>query len=230
MAQSSLKSKPALNQAAQNSKGYIVTVRGQYYASGETKRMIRTYGPEAFFIPEKQNLKVGYEYKMISVGGSKIKRSVPKMQEVNGLAYALHIIQRYLLPARLALKCKDYIRFRTCTIVDTRRATASDSQSKMLDESKIKEMSLEQLRTLVNLRGLAVPLDSFASIADARQAVQDELDNLKIALEAQDRDESDLEIPGVTSTSEGETSEYDSNEDGSIQTNVVDSKEDDLFA
>lgn len=204
--------------------GYVVTVRGQYFASGEHKRAIKTYGPESFFLPEKQTIRVGYEYRMITVDGAKIKRSLPKMQEVNSLAYALHIIQRYLLPARLAVKHPDYIRFRTCVITNTRRSTPKDLAVLGSPEENIKDMSLEQLRVVANLKGLVIPLDSFATVQDARQAVQDELDNMRLAIKEQAHESApDLE-ESTDSTDEDES------EDGSIKTQKVDPEESDLFA
>lgn len=212
-------------QKQKDTPGYVVTVRGQYFASGEHKRAIKTYGPESFFLPEKQTIRVGYEYKMITVEGAKIKRSLPKMQEVNSLAYALHIIQRYLLPARLAVKYPDYIRFRTCVITNTRRSTPKDLATLSTSEDNIKEMSLEQLRVVANLKGLVIPLDSFATVQDARQAVQDELDNLRLALKEQDHEnEPELDEPAE------EAPEDEEFKDGNIRTQKVDPEESDLFA
>jgi hypothetical protein len=216
----------ASTSSAKQTPGYVVTVRGQYWAMDDRKKTIKTYGPESFFLPEKQNIRVGYEYKMIEIEGAKIKRSMPKFQEVNSLAYALHIIQRYLLPARLASKHPDCVRFRTCVITNTRRSTPKDTELVAVSESNVKEMSLEQLRVLANLKGLAIPLDGFASVHDARQAVQDELDNMRLAIKEQDH-ETDLSEESTAQDEERETEDY---ENGQIETSKVSPEESDLFA
>ena len=115
------------------------------------------------------------------IGGHKLKRAVPKMEKVNSLQWASHIIQRYMLPARLAAKHKDFVRFRTCIITSTRRVSQAVSAADNLVEENIPTMTLEQLRTLCTIKALQVPLDDFANIAEARVAVRDELQNIKIA-------------------------------------------------
>jgi hypothetical protein len=86
-----------------------------------------------------------------------------------------------MLPARLAAKHKDFVRFRTCIITSTRRVSQAVSAADNLVEENIPTMTLEQLRTLCTIKALQVPLDDFANIMEARTAVRDELQNLKLA-------------------------------------------------
>lgn len=160
--------------------GYEITCSGQFFAAQDRSKVIRTFSNEVFFLPEFSTIRTGYEWKETKQGGHTIKRSVPKMERVNSLQWASHLIQRYYLPARLAAKHKDFVRFRICTITNTRRVTKEVTQTDLREEN-IATMTLEQLRSLCALRAVALPLDSFADISEARIAVRDELSNLKLA-------------------------------------------------
>lgn len=200
--------------------GYEITCSGQYYASQDRNRVIKTFSNEVFFLPEFSTIRTGYEWKETKQGGHTIKRSVPKVERVNSLQWASHLIQRYFLPARLASKYPDFTRFRICTITNTRRVT-KEMATADLREEKIGEMTIEQLRALCALKAVSLPLDNFADIKDARIAVRDELSNLKLAERKKNPEpepEPAAEAPEVETIGA----------DGSIVTSPV--NDDDLFA
>lgn len=225
----------ATQQAKQLQSGYEVIVTGQYYAAQDRSKVIRAFGPETFFLPETMTLKTGYVYQEKKIAeGHTIKRAVPKMEKVNSLKWAMHIVQRYLLPARLAEKHKDFVRFRTCTITNTKHVTKEVDPSTDLREENIQNMTLEQLRTLCTIKAVPIPIDDFADIAEARKAVQDELQNLKLAEKksrtapvetAEEAETAEDELPLESSADDREQVDF---QEGSIATSKVD--DDDLFA
>lgn len=201
--------------------GYEITVNGTFFASQDRNKVLRTFGNETFFLPEFSTIRTGYMWKETKQGGHTIKRSVPKMERVNSLQWASHIVQRYFLPARLAAKYKDFVRFRTCVIVNTKRVAKEMDAASDLREENIATMTLEQLRALCALRAVALPLDSFADINEARTAVRDELSNLKLA----ERKQSTAPEPELTP----EAPEVETiGAEGSIVTSPV--NDDDLFS
>jgi len=171
--------------AQQTQSGYEVTCSGQFYATQDRSKVLRTFSGEVFFLPETMTIKTGFKYVEMQLGSGdkthKIKRAVPKMEKVNSLAWSQHIIQRYMLPARLAAKYKDFSRFRTCVITSTKRVNRAVSAADDLSEENIPVMTLEQLHTLCTIKAMQVPLDDFADIVEARRAVMDELQNIKLA-------------------------------------------------
>jgi hypothetical protein len=169
---------------AELKSGYEITCSGTFFATQDRNKVLRTWGPETFFLPENMTIKTGYVYKEVKVGGHPIKRAVEKKETVNSLQWASHIIQRYLLPSRLASKHKDFVRFRTCVITNTKRVTKAVDPAEDLDEKNIGTMTLEQLRTLCAIKAMPVPLDDFADIEEARIAVRNDLQNLKLAAKA----------------------------------------------
>lgn len=220
---------------AKTQAGFEVVCTGQFYATQDRSKVLRTWGPETFFLPETMTIKTGFKYVELQLGSGdkshKIKRAVPKMERVNSLAYASHIIQRYMLPARLASKHKDFSRFRTCVITSTKRVNRAVSAADDLSEENIPVMTLEQLRTLCTIKAMQVPLDDFADIAEARRAVMDELQNIKLA-EAKAKVQPTEEVEEIGAPSTEVTEEVPETEElkggGSITTAPV--TDDDLLS
>jgi hypothetical protein len=74
-----------------------------------------------------------------------------------------------------------------------------------LREENIPNMTLEQLRTLCTVKAMPIPLDDFADITEARAAVQDELQNLKLAEKKNKQVEPELTTETVPEEAETET-------------------------
>jgi hypothetical protein len=194
-------------QETQIQSGYEITVSGQYYAAQDRSKVIRVFSNEKFFLPEYSTIKTGFMWKEVKLGPNTppVKRAVPKMEKVNSLQWASHLVQRYYLPARLAAKYPDFTRFRTCTITNTKRVTKEVSIADDLREENIPNMTLEQLRTLCTVKAMPIPLDDFADITEARAAVQDELQNLKLAEKKNKQVEPELTTETVPEEAETET-------------------------
>lgn len=211
--------------------GYEITASGTFFAAQDRNKVLRTWGPETFFLPEFSTIKTGFKWQETKRGDIVIKRAVPKIEKVNSLAWASHLIQRYYLPARLAAKHKDFVRFRTCVITNTKRVTKEIAVSSDLREENIPTMTLEQLRTLCAISAVAIPLDDFADIAEARKAVQDELQNIKLAQRKKSSSPAlePNEEPEAEPESQSEAPETEEYGEGTIQTSAVDPDEENLF-
>lgn len=207
--------------------GYEITARGTFFAAQDRNKVLRTWGPEVFEMPLTMKIKTGFMWKEESRGGHKIKRAVPRFEEVNCLAWANHIVQRYLLPARLSAKYKDFVRFHTCQIINTSQVHIDKKAAESLKEENIETMTLEQLRALCALKAVALPLDSFADVTEARKAVRDELQNLKLAERRANKQEPESE-PAFTQEYP-EAPETETYGNANITTAPVTEGEDELF-
>jgi len=89
---------------------------------------------------------------------------------------ALSIIQNKLINARLRSKNSNAIGFRTCQITDCKQTSGPRKSTK-----DVSEMSLDELIVFCLDKRLNVNPESYGSVLDARNKVQDALDNKKLA-------------------------------------------------
>ena len=166
----------------QKTPGLEVTVRGQYYCNIERGKALKIYKNEIFHLPETMIIKTGMETYIKTVDGRKIKRARVKKEKVSTRVWLKHIVFRLCLPARLKEKYEDYSGVRTCIIENIKRiAELPESELGELLAKDIKTMSLTDLLRFTTTEGISVPLDSFADLDDARQAVADEYDKAQMA-------------------------------------------------
>ena len=152
--------------------GYEVKARGQYYAKDKTLKMYDL----TFFIPKEVEVQVRREWKWFKSGKSKIKRSVPVYDKVNGRENAQYIIQRLLLPQELAEKYPDAMTHKTCVLGQVKLARRPSSSFSKITDKEISKMTRAELAQFCTLHSLSTPIDSFSDVVDARQAVQDSYD------------------------------------------------------
>lgn len=153
-------------------QGYEIKARGQYYAKDKSLKMYTL----TFFIPKEVEVQVRRVWKWFKSGKSKIRRSVPVYDKVNGRENAQYIIQRLLLPGELAKNYQDALAHKTCQIIETKIASRPASKFSDITTKPIAEMTKQELARFCALHSLATPIDSFSAIEDARQAVQDSFD------------------------------------------------------
>lgn len=157
-------------------EGYEIKARGQYYTKEKTLKMYEI----TFFIPREVEVQVRRKWQWFKSGKSKIKRSVPVYDKVNGRENAQHIIQRLLLPSELMKNYPDATAHKTCTIVSTKKASRPAAQFSDITTKPVSEMTRAELVQFCALHSLGTPIDSFSDIADARQAVQDSYDEVTL--------------------------------------------------
>ena len=172
----------------QKIQGYQIRARGQYYTREKTLKFYDL----TFFIPKEVEIQVRREWKWFKSGKSKIKRSVPVYDKVNGRENAQYIIQRLLLPSELAEKYQDALAAKTCRIGESKLAQGSASQYADISKKPISKMSKPELMRFCKLHSLDTPIDNFADIEDARQAVQDSFDDVRFAGAKKDDPDADL--------------------------------------
>lgn len=160
--------------------GYDVTVRGSYYSADGNKRVLKVYGPATFFIPEFVEIPNGKK-KVVKKDGDKVISTtyVPQTAKraVTIPNVARYVIMRRILPTWLAENHPDGVTFRTCDIVpgSMKRVMRDKSQALILDKP-IKEMSLQELAAFCKLKSINTPISAFDDAAEARKAVQYEID------------------------------------------------------
>lgn len=171
-------------------EGYEIKARGQYYAKDKSLKMYDL----TFFVPKVVEVQVRREWKWFKAGKSKIRRSVPVYDKVNGRENAQYIIQRLLLPQELAEKYPDSLAHKTCVLASIKLANRPASSFKKLEDKAIAEMSRAELAQFCALHSLDTPIDSFSDIVDARQAVQDSYDAVTMYKTPEAAPDSDLEV------------------------------------
>lgn len=170
-------------------EGYEIKARGQYYTKEKTLKMYDL----TFFIPREVEVQVKRDWKWFKSGKSKIKRSVPVYEKVNGRENAQHIIQRLLLPSELLKNYPDATAHKTCMIVSTKKASRPAAQFSDITTKPISEMTRPELVQFCALHSLGTPIDSFSDITDARQAVQDSYDEVTLYAKPKPGADDDLE-------------------------------------
>lgn len=180
---------PVQKAGEQMTQGYQITARGEYYAKNRDLKIYML----TFFIPKIVEVQVRRDWKWFKSGKSKIKRSVPVYDQVNGRENAQHIIQRLLLPSELSEKYPDSMGHKTCRIVDVKIASRPASEFGDITKKPVAKMSRNELSQFCSLHSLKVPLESFGDIIDARQAVQDSYDESTMYAQEQKGADSDLE-------------------------------------
>lgn len=174
-------------------EGYEVQARGQYFAKDKSLKMYSL----TFFIPREVEVQVRREWKWFKSGKSKIRRSVPVYDKVNGRENAQYIIQRLLLPQELTEKYPDAHAHKTCVLGQIKLAKRPAAEFSNITDKEIGKMTRAELVQFCSLHSLSTPIDSFSDIADARQAVQDSYD-AQIDLGAPAEADSDLEVAADT--------------------------------
>lgn len=170
--------------------GYEIKTRGQYYSKDKSLKMFEL----TFFVPKEVEVQVRRVWKWFKSGKSRIKRSVPVYDKVNGRENAQHIIQRLLLPGALTKDYPDALGHKTCHIVSTKIASRPASSFADVSKKSVDEMTRSELFQFCKLHSLATPIDSFSAIEDARQAVQDSYDETKLYAEKEMGADDDLEV------------------------------------
>lgn len=183
------KKPPVIEKSKEMVKGYEIKARGQYYTKTKELKMYDL----TFFIPKEVEVQVRREWKWFKSGKSKIRRSVPIYDMVNGRENAQYIIQRLLLPSELQSKHPDAVASKTCRIYDTKIASRPASSFADITTKSVSEMTRGELAQFCTLHSLATPIDSFSSLDDARQAVQDSYDEKTLYAKPQKGPDSDLE-------------------------------------
>lgn len=95
-------------------------------------------------------------------------------------AKARMIIQNKLLSAKLGDWVEYYKRWRTCKVIEVRKANNREIESVHLDPSKIEEMNLSQLCQLAINLDLKTDPALKSSLEEARWAIEDEVEERKL--------------------------------------------------
>lgn len=164
--------------------GLEITVRGNYFCPSSVGRgrALKTFKDEIFYLPETMIIQTGYERYVKLVDGRRILRTRPKKEKVSTRGYLKHIIRRLCLPARLKEKYEDFQKVREFKIEQVKRILKMPKSDELnLDPANLRKMSLSELTAFMFQEGIQVPIDSFADIDDARQAVLDEFEKVKKA-------------------------------------------------
>lgn len=185
---------------------YEVKVRGQYQAADGKNRILKTFGPVSFILPEYVQIPNGKKRVEKIVNGHKLQNWEPQFKKsaVTVENVALYIVQRRLLPPWLAENHPDCVTFRTCSIVPggLRRVMRPEKETLVLDKP-IEAMSLQELIIFCKNKNINLALAAFSDVKDAREAVLYELDLLA---EAKKNGQTETE-------SEEETTHDDENDD-----------------
>lgn len=160
---------------------YNVTVRGSFYSASGKDRILRSFGPVTFTLPEHVEIPNGKKRVEKIVNGKKVQEWVPQVakRSVTSENVALWVVQRRLLPTWLAENHPDGTAFRTCQIVPNGIKRALKTAKEIQDPSKtIWEMSIPELSAYCKMKSVNVAVSAFTNVDDARQAVQAELDEM----------------------------------------------------
>lgn len=171
-------------------QGYEIKARGQYYTKTKSLKMYEL----TFFVPREVEVQVRRAWKWFKSGKTKIRRSIPVYDKVNGRENAQHIIQRLLLPGELSKKYPDAITHKTCRIVETKIAKRPAADFSDITTKPIAEMSRAELRQFCTLHDLKTPIDNFSAIEDAQLAVQDAYDEIRLYAKETPGPDDDLEV------------------------------------
>lgn len=159
---------------------YEVTVRGNYYAASGKDRLLKTYGPVTFTLPEKVEIPNGKKRIEKDLGGGKKSAEVVQMFKtvpVTDENVALYIVQRKLLPTWLADNKADCVTFRTCQVIPNGiRRVIVPAEKVVVLKKEIKDMSMQELKAFAKLNNLPVDPNMYGSVQEARQAVKDEME------------------------------------------------------
>ncbi len=164
--------------------GYDVTVRGQYQSASGKDRILKTFGPATFFLPEYVEIPNGKKKVQKTVNGhiNQVWEPQTAKRAVTVDNVALWVIQRRLLPTWLAEHHPDCTTFRTCAIVPGGMKRVFRPKSEMLDMNKsIDEMSIPELKHFCSMKQIAVPVSAFTDVKEAREAVRFELEQQGVA-------------------------------------------------
>lgn len=168
--------------------GLQVTVRGQYYAAVDKGKALKIFKDEIFYLPLRMVIQTGFRKIKKEIEGRTVQRAIPFKQNVPTREWVMHIIQRICLPSRLREKLDDFHSVRTCTIENIKEVAAIPRvEFGDLEGKNIMKMTLSELHRFCQLEGLQVPIDSFSSADDAREAVQTEFDSSE-KLKAKEQD------------------------------------------
>jgi hypothetical protein len=158
---------------------YEATVRGQYQSADGKSRVLRTFGPVTFVLPEYVDIPNGKKRVNKTVDGSIVQSWEPQFKKsaITTENVALYVVQRRLLPSWLADHHKDCVVFRTCAIVPggLRRVMRPAKDAQVLDKP-LDQMSIPELASFCKVRGLNVQVSAFGNVVDAREAVKYELE------------------------------------------------------
>lgn len=193
--------------------GYEFVVRGQYYSAKGRERKLKSFGPFTFFLPETVEVVTGRAIVTKKVDGKPVKSSEQIISKLNAVRCANHVIQRQLLPVKLAEKHPDATTFRTCRIISTKRVLRPETDFINLADRDVMAMSIPELKQFCKLKGLDVQPTAFSDVEDARLAVQDELMLIAMSATPEDAPAGDTtteepENAGIT-TSDGEVTSGD---------------------
>jgi len=159
--------------------GYNCVVRGTFHAASGKDRVLKTFGPATFFLPEYVEIPNGKKKSEVIVNGAKriVIQSLTKKSSVAADNVALYIVQRRLLPTWLAENHPDAIGFRTCSITPggMKRVQRPESELVNLDRP-VDQMSLQELTAFCKMKNLNVPVSAFKDVHEARVAVLAEMD------------------------------------------------------
>jgi len=125
---------------------------------------------------------------------------------VHNMKDALHTVQRTLLDERLRSKYPDYAGWRTCTIVDIKAVKEEFTPTGNFTKP-IEEMSLSELVIFGVEHDLPIKADEYGSVAQARRAMKDAMDDKylqqrqKEEIEADTRRKKEAQIAGTPKSS-----------------------------
>jgi len=158
---------------------YECTVRGQYQAQDGRNRILKTFGPVTFILPEYVEIPNGKKRVNKTVDGTVVQTWEPQFKRcaITTDNVALYIVQRRLLPTWLATAHTDCATFRTCSIVPggLRRVMRPAKDAQVYDKP-VSEMSLQELVSFCKTRQLSVQVLAFTDVKEAREAVLYELE------------------------------------------------------
>lgn len=164
--------------------GYDVTVRGQYHAASGKDRILKTFGPVTFFLPEYVEIPNGRKKVQRVVDGRLTQMFEPQFAKKSIATdnVALWVIQRRLLPTWLAQNHPDCVTFRTCQITPggMKRVQRPAADAIILDKP-VREMSIHELAAFCKMKNLVVPVSAFKDVEEARAAVLMEMESAGVS-------------------------------------------------
>lgn len=157
---------------------YEVVVRGQYHSASGKDRILKTFGPVTFYLPETAEVPAGRKLITKKVNGKDVKVSEPQtaIHSITKENVALYVVQRRLLPTWLVENMPDAVSFRTCYIVPgTLKRVLVPASSVAKLQKPVSEMSLVELKAFCQAKGLSTQVSAFKDVLEARAAVEAEM-------------------------------------------------------
>lgn len=188
--------------------GYDVTVRGTYQAASGKDRILKTFGPVTFFLPEYVEIPNGKKKVQKMIDGRVVQTWEPQFAKRAATAddVALWVIQRRLLPSWLADHHPDCTTFRTCAIVPSGMKRVIRPKTAIVNLNKsIDDMTLPELKHFCAMKQIPVAVSAFANVEEAREAIRFEMSQqgMEMASAPKRMDAANMEPPKGVVGAEG---------------------------